>query len=211
PKRDASVDPMFFVARSFDINKPGSMSKDIVGGILGGALSRGKLKVNDEIELRPGRVVEEKNQKVWKPLRTKITGLRTGGKSVKEIVPGGSIGIMTNLDPSVVKSDNLTGCVVGSNGKLPPVWNDLKMEVKLLERVVGTKEDLKVEPIKMHEPLMLNVNAAATVGVVTELGKDSFISKLKLPICADVGARVTISRRIGNRFRLIGYGIIQLE
>jgi len=32
---------------------------------------------------------------------------------------------------------------------------------------------------------------------------------LKLPVCADKGARVTISRRIGNRFRLIGYGLIE--
>jgi translation initiation factor 2 subunit 3 len=32
---------------------------------------------------------------------------------------------------------------------------------------------------------------------------------LKLPVCADVGARVTISRMVGNRFRLIGYGIIK--
>jgi len=31
---------------------------------------------------------------------------------------------------------------------------------------------------------------------------------LKLPICADKGERVAISRRIGARWRLIGYGII---
>ncbi|MBI4149477.1 hypothetical protein HY491_03440, partial [Candidatus Woesearchaeota archaeon] len=29
------------------------------------------------------------------------------------------------------------------------------------------------------------------------------------PVCAEKGSRVTISRRIGNRFRLIGYGILQ--
>ena len=56
---------------------------------------------------------------------------------------------------------------------------------------------------------MLNVNSAATVGVVTELHKNSFECVLKLPICAEVGSRVTISRRLGSRFRLIGYGIIK--
>ncbi len=32
--------------------------------------------------------------------------------------------------------------------------------------------------------------------------------KLKLPVCADIGSKVTLSRRIGTRFRLIGYGLI---
>ena len=87
--------------------------------------------------------------------------------------------------------------------------NNLNLEIHLLERVVGAKEDLKVEPIKKAEPLMLNVNSAATVGVVTELRKNSVKCILKLPVCANLGSKVTISRRVGNRFRLIGYGIIK--
>ena len=83
------------------------------------------------------------------------------------------------------------------------------LETHLLERVVGTKEELKVDPIKLSEALMLNVNAAATVGVVIELKKGHVKCKLKLPVCAEIGARVTISRMVGNRFRLIGYGIIK--
>ena len=61
----------------------------------------------------------------------------------------------------------------------------------------------------MSEPLMLNANSAATVGIVVELRKNRIKCRLKLPVCADIGSRVTISRRIGNRFRLIGYGEIQ--
>jgi translation initiation factor 2 subunit 3 len=61
----------------------------------------------------------------------------------------------------------------------------------------------------MGEALMLNVNSAATVGIVNDLSKKLVKCKLKLPVCAAIGARVTISRMIGNRFRLIGYGIIK--
>ena len=123
--------------------------------------------------------------------------------------PGGSIAVLTALDPSVVKSDVLTGDVVGHPGKLPSVLYDLDLEVHLLERVVGSKEDLVVEAVKLHEPLMLNVNSAVTVGVVMKLSKNSVFCKLKVPVCCDTGSRITISRRIGNRFRLIGYGIIK--
>ena len=34
PKRDLSKDPLMYVARSFDINKPGSRPKDLKGGVI---------------------------------------------------------------------------------------------------------------------------------------------------------------------------------
>jgi translation initiation factor 2 subunit 3 len=209
PKRDENKNPMMFIARSFDVNKPGTDSEKLAGGVLGGAVAQGKLKVGDSIELRPGRKIEKENKASYEPIRTRIAGLKTGGADVNEVHPGGSIGLLTSLDPSIVKSDSLVGNVVGHAGKLPPVWDNLNMENHLLQRVVGSKEELNVEPIKKDEVLMLNVNAAATVGFVTELRKGGFRCRLKLPVCADIGARVTISRRIANRFRLIGYGIIK--
>ena len=206
PVRDQNKEPIMLVARSFDINKPGITPDKLVGGVLGGSLRQGILKVDDVIEIRPGRNVVEKNQQVWKPLAARITSLNTGGQNLESVAPSGSIGVLTSLDPSIVKSDKLTGSLVGLPGKLPKVWNELILDVHLLQRVVGTKEELNVEPIKMTEPLMLNVNSAATVGFVVELKKNKIKCKLKLPVCADAGSRVTISRRIGNRFRLIGYG-----
>lgn len=209
PKRDPKLDPMMYIARSFDINKPGSEINNIKGGVLGGSLIQGKLKVGDDIEIKPGYGVEEKNVKVFKPIKAKITSLMTGGEAVKEVGPGGSIALLTELDPAIVKSDALTGGVVGLPDKLPETRYELTLETHLLERVVGSAEELQVEPIKKMEPLMLNVNSAATVGVVTELSKDLIKCKLKLPVCCEVGARVTISRRVVNRFRLIGYGLLK--
>jgi translation initiation factor 2 subunit 3 len=209
PERNKGADPIMVVARSFDINKPGTDILKIVGGVLGGSLKQGVLKKGEQIEIRPGYEVEERNQKIWKPLATEIIDIKTGGGSADEAGPGGSIGVMTNLDPSVVKSDRLTGNVVGLPGKLPPVWQTIILKTNLLERVVGAAEDLEVKPIAKLEALMLNVNSAATVGIVTDLKKGIIKCNLKLPVCAEKGSRVTISRRIGNRFRLIGYGVIE--
>jgi len=209
PKRNPKADPIMFVARSFDINKPGTAPEKLVGGVLGGAVKQGILKVGQEIEIKPGLGIEEKNQKIWKPVKTKILDLKTGGKSVKQVGPGGNMGALTSLDPSIVKSDSLAGSVVGQPDKLPPVWHTLALETHLLDRVVGAEQELEVEPIKTSEPLMLNVNSAATVGIVTSPAPDKIKCTLKLPICAEPGSQVTISRRIGNRFRLIGYGIIK--
>jgi len=209
PARDIKKDPMMFVARSFDINKPGYDIDQLKGGVLGGAVKQGVFKIGDEIELRPGRIVEEQNKIVAKPLFTKIVGLMTASKNVEEVQPGGTIGLMTKLYPGIVKSDSLVGNIVGLKDKLPKIWYELNLEITLLERVVGTKDELKVEPVKIQEILMLNVNSAATVGFVTELSKNNIKCRLKKPICAEAGSRITVSRMIGNRFRLIGYGILK--
>jgi translation initiation factor 2 subunit 3 len=209
PEHDLKKDPIMFIARSFDINKPGNDPENMVGGILGGILRQGTLKKNDEIEIKPGLEFTEKNQKIWKPIKTTITGIMSGGSEVNEIKPGGSMAILTSLDPSIVKSDSLGGAIVGLPGKLPEVVNEIKLDLHLLDRVVGAKQELKVEQVKLGEMLMLNVNSSATVGVVLALGKNEVTLKLKRPVCAESGSRVTISRLVEHRFRLIGYGILK--
>ena len=47
------------VIRSFDINKPGTSIEDLKGGIAGGSILQGVLKVGDDIEIRPG-IIESK-------------------------------------------------------------------------------------------------------------------------------------------------------
>ncbi|MFA6088482.1 MAG: translation initiation factor IF-2 subunit gamma [Candidatus Woesearchaeota archaeon] len=209
PIRSDRDELMIHIARSFDINKPGSDPTKVIGGVLGGTVVSGILKVGEEIEIRPGKKVEFEGKISYKPITTKVMGLKTGGQDVQEVHPGGSIGILTGLDPSIVRSDMMTGSAIGRVGKLPPTWNSFSLETHLLERVVGSKDELIVEPIKLHEPLMLNVNSAATVGVVMELKKGIIFTRLKLPVCANEGSRVTISRMVGNRWRLIGYGNIK--
>lgn len=208
PERDKNKEPIMFVARSFDINKPGSEIKDLVGGVLGGALKQGVLKINDKIEISPGLKVTKEGKTFWQSILTEVTGLRTGDQNVDEIGPGGSVGILTKLDPSLVKSDSLTGNVVGHPGKLPKVWYGFYLEPKLLERIVGTEKELTVDPIKKGEILMLNVNSAATIGTIVELKKNLAFVKLKIPICANKEDRITISRMLGSRWRLIGYSSI---
>ncbi len=209
PERDLSKEPLMLVARSFDVNKPGIKPKQMVGGVLGGTVKQGRFRVGDEIEINPGYMVEEKNKKLWKPLMAKIVQIFSGGGPVEEIKPGGSMALSTTLDPTITKSDSLTGALVGIPGKLPPLHYQITLDTHLLETVVGAKEETEVKPLAKGEPLMLNVNSAVTVGVVMDPSKKNTTCVLKKPICANVGDKVTISRRVGDRFRLIGYGILK--
>ncbi|MCD6208900.1 MAG: translation initiation factor IF-2 subunit gamma, partial [Thermoproteales archaeon] len=84
------------------------------------------------------------------------------------------------------------------------------LEVHLLERIVGLEELKRVEPIRKGEKIRLNVGTALTQGDVVNARKDTVTIKLDIPVCAEEGARVAISRYIARRgWRLIGYGFIK--
>lgn len=210
PKRNPNKPTRFYIARSFDINKPGTRPDNLKGGVLGGAIIQGKLKVGDEIEIRPGLPVKKIRKIEYEPLFTEVTSLKAGPYvPLNEAGPGGLIGVGTKLDPSLTKADGLVGNIAGKPDTLPPVHGVLRIEVYLMERAVGTEDLKKVEEIKKNETLMLNVGTAVTVGIVTEAVKDEAEIQLRRPVCAEEGERVAISRNIGGRWRLIGHGIIK--
>jgi len=202
PERDLKADPRMYVARSFDINKPGTGVDTLVGGIVGGSLISGKLSVGDEIEFRPG----VKRKKDYEPVSAKVTGLNAGNVKLDSASPGGLIGVATQLDPSLSKSDGLLGNMLGKPGTLPPVHYTLKLDVKMLDRTVGDSGG-SIKPLVKGEPLMLNIGSAMTVGTVVDMKTNTLA--LKIPVCAQYGDKVAVSRRFGARWHLIGYGIIQ--
>ena len=206
PKRDENKPPFMYIVRSFDINKPGTTIDKLEGGIIGGTILEGKLKVGDELEIRPGIAVEGKNTYI--PLHSEIVSLQAGGKKVEEAHCGGLIGVGTLLDPSYSKADGLTGNIAGKTGMLPPNLTELTLETQILDRAVGTKELMKIEEISMNETLLLHVGAAITVGKVASKRKDTVLIKLTRPVCAQTASRVALSRKIAGRWRLIGYGKI---
>ena len=215
PERDPDADARMQVARSFDINRPGTAWDDLVGGVLGGSLVQGRLTVDEGLEIKPGREVEEGGQSEYQSIETTVRSLQAGGEFVDEVSPGGLLGVGTGLDPSLTKGDGLAGQVAGPPSTLPPTWNAFTMEVDLLDRVVGvseagqeeTTED--VEPISTGEPLMMIVGTAKTVGAVTSARGTEAEVNLKRPVCAPDGAKIAINRRVGARWRLIGVGTLK--
>ena len=205
PARIKNVPAIMHVLRSFDINKPGTPIKQVKGGILGGALVQGEFSLGDEVEIRPGLVDEKKAR--YEPITSTIATLGTGAGLVENVKPGGLVAIGTKLDPTFTKSDSLIGSIIGKPGTLPKDVEDITVETHLFDTAVGTAEMVKVEPIKVKEPLRLNIGTAASVGTVTSVRDGRMEVKLKKPVCLLPKSRVAISRRIAERWRLIGSGI----
>ena len=208
PNRDSNGDPVFLVARSFDINKPGTTPKDLHGAVLGGTLVRGKFRVGDEIEIKPGRVIKEANKYKYETIISKIVSLFKGSKKVEELTPGGSMSIETSLDMVFGKADILAGNVVSIKGKLPELTQNLKLKYTLFPEVFGLKDKVKVEPIKHGELLMLSVNTSTTGGSVSSLKNDYMEVSLKVPAVSFKEDNVGIARNVQGHWRLIGHGKI---
>ena len=204
PPKDLKSDFQMNIARSFDINRPGTIPKKIKGGVLGGTISLGKIKVGDEIEIRPGRTTK----KGLEPITTKVSSLHSG-VARDSLGPGGLVAIGTSLDPATTKSDSLLGNVIGKPGTLPPVWTQISVETTLLDRVVGTKNIQNVDELKTREPLVLTVGTRTTVGVPITVRNNVVDINLTIPVCAPVGQRIALSRRVDGKWHLIGYGIIK--
>jgi translation initiation factor 2 subunit 3 len=208
PQRSFDVAPRMYIARSFDVNKPGTPIKALRGGVIGGSLLQGRLCADDKLEIKPGRKVSTKGKEEWVPIETEITSIIVGGNQVKEVTPGGLIGIGTKLDPSMTREDTLVGQCVGYPGSLPPTCDELRIKFHLLKRVVGVAKEVEVQAIKVREYVMLSIGTAITMGGVKRVTKDTIDVALSRPICAEKGALVAIGMKIGARWHLVGAGSI---
>jgi len=200
--------PIFLVARSFDINKPGTKIKNLHGGIMGGALKQGTLKIGDVIEIKPGYSQKIKNQYQYKTVQSKIVSMQKGEYPITEATPGGSLAIETELDPSLTKADSLSGNIASTKGTLPEITENITMKYTLFNEIFGTGKHEPVQNLKPNEILMLSLNTSITVGQVTKTKKDSVDLSLKIPVVPLKGESIGIARNINNHWRLIGFGEI---
>jgi len=208
PARDSKAEPLFIVARSFDINRPGTNPEKMHGAVLGGTLKRGTLKVGDSIEIKPGIMIKEANQIHYKTLKTKIAKMFKGSYEIEEMVPGGSMSIETELDMALGKTDILAGGVASHTGKLPEIAFTTKAKFTLFNEMFGTVQKTKVDPLKVSETLMISHNTGTSIGLVKRMNGNEIELTLKIPLVAFKGDHLAFSRNINNHWRLIGHGEI---
>ncbi len=211
PDRSKDKRAIMHVARSFDINKPGTRPTKLRGGVIGGSIVEGEFNIDDEVLIGPGKKIEKGNKIHYEPIKTKVSSMQGGGLNLDSMHAGGLCGMATPLDPALTTSDNLSGQVVARVGELPEVRDKVDISLKLMKNMVSGEgeEPSQIMPLRSNEMLMVNVATATSVGVVSNPKKESATLNLRLPICADKGQRISISRRVGARWRLIGHGTIQ--
>lgn len=211
PSRDLLSDPMLQIVRSFDINKPGIDAAALQGGIAGGSILRGVLRVGDEIEVRPGIIRKDpvSGLTMCTAVHSRITSLKAENNSLQFAVPGGLIGVGTSIDPTLTRADRLVGQVLGHRGKLPDVYSVVKVEFHLLRRLLGVAaagsgKKTKVTKLTEGEALMVNIGSTGTSAMVTAVEDSVATLVLVQPVCSNIGEKVAISRRVEKNWRCVG-------
>lgn len=218
PLRDFTSSPRLIIIRSFDVNRPGSSAEDLTGGVAGGSILRGVLKLGDQIEVRPGIVTKDSEGRVQcVPILSQITSLYAENNSLKFAVPGGLIGVGTKIDPTLTRADRLVGQVLGHVNTLPEVFTELEISFFLLLRLLGVKQDAgdkrktgsKVKKLARGEILLVNIGSTSTGARILNVKGDLAKLALTSPVCSSEGEKLALSRRVDKHWRLIGWGKIR--
>ncbi len=213
PIRDFSEIPRMMIIRSFDVNKPGAEIQELKGGVAGGSILCGMLKLGDEIEIRPGVVSrDEKGNLKCVPIFSRIVSLNSESNELKYAVPGGLIGVGTLIDPTLCRADRLVGFVLGLKGRLPDIYSEIEVNFYLLRRLLGVRtadgKQAKVDKLVKNEVIMVNIGSSSVGAKIMAIKKDAAKLQLTSPACTVIGEKIALSRRIEKHWRLIGWATI---
>lgn len=215
PVRDFTSPPQMIVIRSFDVNKPGSEVDELKGGVAGGSILQGVIRMGQEVEVRPGIITKDAEGKVkCLPIFSRIVSLFAESNELQYAVPGGLIGVGLTVDPTLTRADRLVGQVLGEVGALPDVFSELEINFFLLRRLLGVRskegeKQSKVTKLSKGEVLMLNIGSMCTGARVLAVKHDLAKLQLTSPVCTKEQEKVALSRRVEKHWRLIGWGTIQ--
>ena len=186
--------PLFIINRTFDINKPGTNWNKVVGGVLGGTLISGKLKVGDEIEIGPG---------FENTFKSKIISIKTDTTELEEVTPGGLIGLGTNLDPFYCKNDKLIGNVVSLVGELPKLYNEIFLNITLID-IFGYKWDPKINDI-----ITLQIGTRVCEAKLIKIDDKKYKFELFKPTCINENQNIIICKNFDKTLKIVANSYLE--
>jgi translation initiation factor 2 subunit 3 len=186
-------EPLFLIARSFDANKPGIKPNELAGGVIGGSIIRGKLKKGEEITIKPVLIGGK-----YTEIKTKVRLIKRGEQEFEEATSGGLVALQTSLDPHLTRSDKLVGCIAGY-GKMPEIIYSFRACYRLFENY----------ELKTGDTILVTCRNSRSTGTIVSVSKGQMEVKLNAPLCADKGNKISCSKLIEHKWRLIGWGVVK--
>lgn len=198
--RDTGGNLKMPVIRSFDVNRPGTKIEDLKGGVLGGAPVSGELSVGSEVVLTPNVSASG----ILKPMRTKIMYIQSEFGVEKSAAKGLSVGVLTKLDPSIVRRDALVGSLITNVDSLPRLDSKLRISYESIpDKAVFDK------PLQKGEAMLINILSSRAVGTAQDIYKGGIslvLGEVSIPFFT--GDKVIVSRKVKNAWTLAGSGMI---
>jgi translation initiation factor 2 subunit 3 len=189
------------IVRSFNINKCGCNIEHIKGGVIGGSIIRGTLKVNDEILIKPGYVTKSSDGNSrfkYLPLRSKVLSINSEKTTLESAISGGLIGVQLDIDPGLCADDGLVGSMLIDNS-----YND---EYKVYEELELEFEKFN-DNIELGTNILINVNSCnCNAKIIKQEDNKIFVELINKPACVKINDYCTISNFEHNILNICGRG-----
>jgi len=196
PRRDLESDTKMIIIRSFNINKQNTEISSLQGGVVGGTLVKGTLKIGDTIKILPGFLTKNtrKDSKIdwqYQPIISTIESINSEKNNLDMAIPGGLIGVKLSIDPSLSANDGLVGSII-----VKPSSNQYKVYERIfviLEKIFRNGE------LRKDDIIVINYNAYNVKGKIIKIIKNKIEIKLiDKPLCVEIKDYITISKSIGH-------------
>lgn len=202
PVRNPSDKLKMILVRSFNINKQETSYEKLEGGVVGGTILCGTVKLGDKVNIYPG--ITNKNNTgsehsfTYKPLIGTVLSINSETNNLQFAIPGGLIGMKLDIDPGLTHNDGLIGNILTSED------HDFKiLEAFIVEMEMINRSEI-IELVK-KDIIVVNSNACNQKCEVLSVNKNK--AKLKLlekPICVKFGDHITLSKIVDNKIFIIG-------
>lgn len=189
------------IIRTFDTNKQNEDIVNLRGGVLGGTIITGVLNKNDYIQISPGII--EKKDNIWKinPIITKVNTIVCEGNNLEYAIPGGLIGIGTDIDPYLCKMNKLIGQIVTFPGDQPDISDQITIKYKQF------KKNKSNDIIKVDSVIYLSVLGHICDGKIIKIDNNLITICLSKPICLCEN-NISVLSNYNNRKSVLGFGKI---
>ena len=183
PKRDLSSPPRCIVFKSIEsnINSVIDNNNNVNCVIASAMIIKGVINLGQLVEVKPGVITKTQSNEIKvTPIYTHVIALHSEDNTLLYAVPGGLVRIALRTEQTLMKAEKLNGKVIGVPGKLPDVVVKIVVRCCLLKRLMNVKRkdgDESVGEVKLHEMLLVNVNACSVGGKVAEVNGVSIVMK----------------------------------
>ena len=207
PIRDLNIETRMIIVRSFKNNKPETRIQDIKGGVVGGTIMEGILRVGDRVEILPGLIQKKSNpdkkEPKWsyKPLRSFVRSIQSEKNTLQLSIPGGLVGVQLTLDPGLTTKDGLIGNILRV---IHPNVKQVEYHIfEVLRVFIEMLRDGNNYKINKGDRLIVNHNARNVNCTVHKIRKNRAGFILDSPICAQIGETITMSKKNGQHITLV--------
>ena len=207
PIKNLTDNYKMLIVRSFNINSERIPINELNGGVIGGSIVRGLLRVNDPIVIYPG-FLEFDEKGIWKntPLYSKIISIQSEQNNLDYAISGGLIAIQLDIDSALTGADGLIGQVAYSDKeKDVKVYIEITIKYKNRRRLLANV--VNAINFMVNTVVQINANANNINAKIKSFDKDILCLLLSQPICLEKNDLVSVSKLCHTGIDICGYGI----